>query len=391
MFSINEMFWPAAIALAWVVGELSFRWISLPRISSYGITGFAMAASQGEILGDPSGQVVAQMANVAFALILFELGYRINLRWLRHNYWLGVTSLVESIGTFAAVFFVANAFSMSLTSSLMLAALAMSTSPAAVLRVANDTRSTGQITERLLHLTAFNTVLTVFVFKIVLGYWMLESAVSIPQAAWHSVMVLFISASVGVLFGVVVPGLLRLIDNRGRNSTVAFAITVILLTSLTHILGFSSLIAALAFGLVARHRRVVLTQTQRNFGALGDVLTVVLFVFVAASLDWKHVSDGLGIALAVIVCRFLIKTASAALFARPSGIGWRKGALTGLAMMPMSAFVMLLLEQTKYLELDVMNQVAGLAAIVLLLEIIGPVMTQRALMLAGEANQKEGD
>ena len=365
MFSINEMFWPAAIALAWVVGELSFRWISLPRISSYGITGFAMAASQGEILGDPSGQVVAQMANVAFALILFELGYRINLRWLRHNYWLGVTSLVESIGTFAAVFFVANAFSMSLTSSLMLAALAMSTSPAAVLRVANDTRSTGQITERLLHLTAFNTVLTVFV--------------------------LFISASVGVLFGVVVPGLLRLIDNRGRNSTVAFAITVILLTSLTHILGFSSLIAALAFGLVARHRRVVLTQTQRNFGALGDVLTVVLFVFVAASLDWKHVSDGLGIALAVIVCRFLIKTASAALFARPSGIGWRKGALTGLAMMPMSAFVMLLLEQTKYLELDVMNQVAGLAAIVLLLEIIGPVMTQRALMLAGEANQKEGD
>ena len=69
----------------------------------------------------------------------------------------------------------------------------------------------------------------------------------------------------------------------------------------------------------------------------------------------------------------------------------RKGALTGLAMMPMSAFVMLLLEQTKYLELDVMNQVAGLAAIVLLLEIIGPVMTQRALMLAGEANQKEGD
>ena len=390
MISINEIFWPAAIALAWVVGELSFRWLALPRISSYGITGFAMAVSQGELPNDPSGQVVAQMAHFAFALILFELGYRINLRWLRHNYWLGVTSLVESVGTFVAVFFVAKAFSMSLTSSLMLAALAMSTSPAAVLRVANDTRSTGQITERLLHLTAFNTVLTVFVFKIVLGYWMLESAVSIPQAAWHSIMVLFVSASVGVLFGVAVPGLLHLIDNRGRNSTVAFAIALLLLTSLTHALGFSPLIAALVFGLVARHRRIVLTQAQRNFGTLGDVLTVVLFVFVAASLDWKHVSDGFWIALAVIACRFLVKTASATAFARPSGIGWRKGALTGPAMMPMSVFVILLLEQTKHLELDVINQVVGIATIVLLLEIIGPVMTQRALMLAGEANQKEG-
>ena len=43
--------WPAAIALAWIAGEIAYRWASLPRISSYGIAGFAMAAgcSDGEL------------------------------------------------------------------------------------------------------------------------------------------------------------------------------------------------------------------------------------------------------------------------------------------------------------------------------------------------------
>ena len=38
------------------------------------------------------------LADVAFGLILFELGYRINLRWLRTNPWIGVSGLVEVAG-----------------------------------------------------------------------------------------------------------------------------------------------------------------------------------------------------------------------------------------------------------------------------------------------------
>jgi hypothetical protein len=36
------------------------------------------------------------LADLAFGLILFELGYRINLRWLRTNPWIGVSSLAEA-------------------------------------------------------------------------------------------------------------------------------------------------------------------------------------------------------------------------------------------------------------------------------------------------------
>lgn len=387
---LTAIAWPAAIAIAWIAGEVGFRWFSLPRISGYGIAGFFMAASQGGFLADPSGAPVALLADFAFALILFELGYRINLHWLRANPWLGVTSLVEAAGSFAAVLVVARGFAVPLVPSLLLSSLAMATSPAAVLRVVNELKSSGQVTERLLHLSAFNCVLAVVVFKGVIGYWVLARAGNVFQAIWSSLVVVAVSAGIGTTFGVAVPGFLRGFGSVNRNATVAFAAAALLLTALTHAFQFSPLLAALAFGIVARHRRVILSQAQRNFGALGDLLTVLLFVFVAASLEWKQVLTGSALALAVVAARLAVKTAGTTMFARFSGITWRKGALTGLAMTPMSVFAILLLEQTRHLKLEALGEVAGVAAIVLLLEVFGPLVTQRALIWAGETHHRNG-
>ena len=387
---LNELAWPAAIAIAWIAGEAAHRWVSLPRISSYGIAGFLMAATQGGFLANPAGSPVALLANFAFALILFELGYRINLRWLSVNPWLGVTSVLESAGTFAAVYYIAQWYGAPLISALLLAALAMSTSPAAVLRVVNELKSSGQVTERVLHLAAFNCVLAVLVFKGVLGYSAAtKSGITFPML-WDSIVVILVSAGTGVLFGVAVPALLRSIGPVSRNATVGFAVAALLLTTLTHALKFSPLLAALVFGLVARHRRVTFSQAKGNFGALGDLLTVLLFVYVAATLNWEQVRAGGELALAVLGARLAVKTFATTLLSRVSGISWRKGMLTGLAMTPMSVFVILLLEQSRHVKPGGIEEIAGIAAIVLLLEIIGPVITQRALIWAGETHEPEG-
>lgn len=385
---LDSIAWPLALAIAWLAGEVGHRGLGLPRISSYGLAGFFLATAQGGFLPDPSGGPVAMLANFALALILFELGYRINLRWLLTNPWLGVTSIVESAASFAAVFFVARAFALELLPALLLAALAMPTSPAAVLRVSNDLRSSGQVTERTLHLSAFNCVLAIIAFKAILGYGLALGEGGLFLAAWNSIVVVLVSAGIGVLFGVAVPGLLRATGSLARNATVAFALALLLLTVFTHALKFSPLLAALSFGLVARHRRVVLSQAQRNFGALGDLLTVLLFVFVAARLDWLEVMDGMLLGLAIVAARLLCKLAGLSLFARVSGITWRKGILTGIALMPLSAFAVLLLEQTRHLGIGLVEELAGLAALVFLLEIFGPMATQWALRLAGEAQQE---
>lgn len=383
----SSLAWPLALAIAWIAGEFGHRWTGLPRISIYGLVGFLLANGQIGLL--PESDSITLLANIAFGLILFELGYRINLRWLRSNPWLGVTSLVEATATFAAVFYVAQAFAMPFIPSLLLSSLAMATSPAAVLRVVNELRSSGQVTERILHLSAFNCVLAVFTFKVVVGLWVFQSTGDILHSLWNSLIVLLVSAALGGLFGVALPALLARLDKSERDATVAFAIALIILVALTHALKFSPVPAALAFGLMARHRRVALSQAERNFGALGNLLTVLLFVFMASTLEWGMVIAGAGLALVLLVVRFAVKTLSVAAFSHLSGITWRKGVLTGVALTPLSAFVILLLEQTRHLGIGLIDELTALAAITLLLEVIGPVVTQWALVLAKEVPDRE--
>lgn len=384
---IANLAWPFAVALAWVAGELGHRWIGLPRISVYGLVGFGLGHTQLGLLPSADSGTGILLANVAFGLILFEFGYRINLRWLRTNPWIGATGVLESMATFVAVYAAAVGFGMPLLASLLLASLAMSTSPAAIMRVVNEQRGSGQVTERVLHLTAVNCVLAVFVFKVIVGFWTFQTSGSVWLAVYNSLILLSVSAGLGAAFGLGVPALLRQFGRLTRDATVGFAIGVVLLVAITHTFKFSPVLAALTFGLIARHRRVVLNQAQRNFGALGDLLTIVLFVFVATTIAWHRVWTGFGLALVLIVVRLATKVFVVGALARVSGISWRKGVLTGLAMAPISVFVILLLEQARFLGIDLVDQLAPLAAATLLLELIGPVVTQRALILAGECSE----
>jgi len=386
-----DLAWPMTVALAWVVGEAGHRWAGLPRISLYGVVGFILGSPQLGLLPSATFGTVMLVANAAFGLVLFEFGYRINLRWLRTNPWIGVTAVLESALTFGAVYALALAFDMPLLTALLLASLAMSTSPAALMRVVNEQRSSGQVTERVLHLTAVNCLLAVFSFKVIVGFWTFQTSGDILQAISNSVVVLAVSTGLGAAFGVGVPALLRRLGRLSSDATVGFAIAVILLVAITHTLKLSPVLASLTFGFVARHRRVVLNPTRRNFGALGELLSIVLFVFVATTISWQRVWAGLGLGLLLLLVRMLVKVAAVGGLAHVSGISWRKGVLTGLAMAPMSVFVILLLEQDRYLGINLVDQLAPLAAATLILELIGPVVTQRALMLAGErAEPAEG-
>ena len=167
--------------------------------------------------------------------------------------------------------------------------------------------------------------------------------------------------------------------------TVAYALAVVLLIALAHALRLSPLLAALAFGVLARETRVQLLHTQRDFGSLGRLLSLFLFVYVASLIRWPEVWPTLGLALVVIAVRAGSKVLCNVLVARPSGITVRKGVLTGLALMPMSAFAILLLEQNRLYGFAPGEAVFGvMSAMMLLQELLGPWVTQRSLVAARE-------
>ena len=169
-----------------------------------------------------------------------------------------------------------------------------------------------------------------------------------------------------------------------RDGTLAFALAVVLLVAITSVLPLSPVLAALTFGLVARHRRISLSPAQRNFGVLGDLLTVLMFFFVATKVQVEHVSGGIALGLLLVLVRAVVKVAVCTLFARVSGISARKGALSGLALTPMAVFAIILMEQTRWIGVDLFDSLAPLAAVMLLLDVAGPILTQRAVVWANE-------
>jgi Kef-type K+ transport system membrane component KefB len=383
----GELAWPAVIALAWIAGEFGQRW-KIPRIATYALLGFLCARGMSGAFAIRSSPAGTLLANVTFGLILFEFGYRINLRWFRMNPWLAATGLLDVVLSFVAVYAVCRTFGTAVISSLLIASMAAATSPASLTRVVNELRSAGQVTERALHLTAFNCLCALFAFKFIVGFWTFDTSGDVLKALSNSAVLVLVSAGLGAAFGSGMPAILRITGRTTADATLAFALAVVLLVGITHLLGFSPLVASLAFGLVARHRRVTLSQTQRNFGVLGDLLVVFLFTYIAATVDWQRVLAGAALGGALVVVRAAAKVVAITVLAKPSGTTWKKGMLTALAMSPLSTFVVLLVEDTRNVGIDLIDTIAPVAAATLLLLWLGPLATQAALILAGEVQEQ---
>lgn len=383
---LQHIAWPLVLLLAWLVGErLQALW-QVPRVSTYVAVGLlgGLLDLPG-LTNDLPG--LSFLANVALSLVLFELGYRINLRWFRHNPWVLAVGLVESFLTFGLIYWASGWFGLPPDVRLMVAALSVSASPAGIVRVANELRGAGQVTERVMHLCAINCLVAVMLVKLVMGYWHISTSGDWGAAALGSVYALALSVALGGLVGVVVPWLWRTQALHSPALTVVFALAVLLITTAAHGLMLSPLLVALTFGIVARERRVHLTSAQRDFGSIGELLGVFLFVYVASLIHWPDVWGSVLLAVVLLSIRVASKVLCNLSVARLSGISWRKGWLSGLALTPMSAFAILLLLQSQDHGFAPAPAVfAAMAALMALQELIGPWVTQRSLVAARETH-----
>lgn len=385
VWEMKNAVWPAALAVAWLAGELMFRRASVPRVVTYAVAGFVLG--QWQLADQAVGSLDLRLAaNVALGLFLFELGCRVNLGWFRHNPILLLTGIVESLGTFAVAAWAMLALGLPTESSLLIAALSVATSPATVLRVAQETKSAGQLTERMMHLTAINTAISILLLKALIGYGH-AAAGDLDTAVWSSLAVFGGSILLGIVFGLATPWLLAQVSGSRRSAPALLAIAVVLVVTIADAAAMSPLLSALAFGVTLRRRSTVTTLAERGFGVLADLFALFLFVYSASLLDWQATITGFVLGTVLLLVRLVVKTGVAGAFAHASGTTVRKGMLTGLALTPLSALPILLAEHTQtYGYMIETHSLVAISAMVLLLDLFGPFATRVALGAAGEAH-----
>ena len=324
--------------------------------------------------------------DLALGLVLFDLGRRMDLKWMRRDWTLPAAGLAESVLSFAAVFAVLLAFDFRPVYAGLAAAIAMATSPAVVLLTVHDTRSEGQVTERALNMVALNGLLASIITTILLGSAHYEARLDVETAVLHPVYLFLGSLVLGAMMAKAARMIAAAVE---KDREVHFSLVtglVVAAVGLATLLKLPVILALLAFGLFSRNDERGYDLLNVNLAPIGRLLYIVLFVITGASLPLSVLATAGGVALAIIAARTAGKMAGIFLVAPLGGLRLRQAGGLGLALLPMSSLALLLHHDiARHLPEFSRGEVsAAFLGAVILMEIVGPLAVQWGLTLAGE-------
>lgn len=386
---------PAALAVAILalvaaaLGEGAAR-LRLPRLFGYvgagalfGAGGYVLRLLQLEELPSPTLKFTLEFAA---AVILFDLGQRVSFGWVRRNPALLGASVVESGLSFALVFMAMRYFDIEAWTAAVIASIAMATSPAVVLAVTRETRAQGQITERTLLLTALNSIYAVMLSTLLLGLVRdqqgARSVEIVLQPAYLIVGSLAVAALGARLFLWVLSFIGR--DRAGQILVMLSVVWVVFATAVA--LRLSPLLALLACGAFVRTFDTSRRLTATEFGLASGIALVLLFALSAAMVDIELLFVSWPPVLALLAVRVVAKAFGVAALGPLSGITLKKGMLSGLALMPMSALALMLIHQVSEWNPQIAQQTtAVLLPSVLIMQLAGALALAQILRRGGEA------
>lgn len=379
-----------ALLFAGLVGEGLARFTRLPRVCGYSLAGLLLGPS---VLGWFGAHDIVSfriVIELALALLLFELGNRVDLNWFRTNPWIIPASLAEASLTFIGTCVVLRLFDATPGFAATVGAIAIGTSPTVVMRVATELRAEGQVTQRLYVLTAFNVLYSVILSKLILGGMHGAFRNDWIAAVFHPAYLLLGSLMMGAVIAVAFRMLRRFFDLSDEQAVVILFGLLLLSVSLLQAFVLPTMLAPLLAGVMLKNSDRRPLQWPRQFGSVGAVLVILLFVLTGATLTVEALTAGAAAAVAVIAVRVLGKGVGIALFGTVSGLSRRQALALAVAMLPMSAVAFLLVDDISNLYPEFGAQVGAVVlCMVAVLQLVGPIGVQWALRFSNETNERK--
>jgi Kef-type K+ transport system membrane component KefB len=380
--------WSILLALAAAAGHLVNRYTGMPKVVGYSLVGaFAgLAGFSGAVW--PLQGIGLFLLELGVAVVLFEAGGRIPLRWFRHNPMVLVQSLAESALTFLLVYWVLGKLGMGRMVAESLALLAMAASPAVLSRVVMDTQAAGPVTERALVLSTLSTLYALTLCSARAG--MLPRGESDLTGTLYPVLVVLgLSVVVGAALALTLRTALRVMSPTSENTAILLLALIAAGAALAANFGGSAPLAALLGGMLLKQLNPRPWSWPRQMGTASSMLTMLMFVLVsvvAAQADWSRPVTGL--VLALVAARMLAKIAGVAIGNAGSGASWKQALWVGCAMSPMSSVALLLVSQYVAASGPLGRQMASVALpAILLMELLGAVLATVAIYRAGESSK----
>jgi Kef-type K+ transport system membrane component KefB len=386
--SMPTLAWSLVLAAAAAAGYLVQRFTGLPKVAGYSVVG-AVAGFAG--FADAAWPLTGNalfLLELGIAVVLFEAGARISLRWFRHNPMVLVQSLAETVLTFGGVYWLLRTLGVHPDAAEPLAIVAVAASPAVLTRVVMDTRAAGPVTERAIVLSTLNTLYALTVGSALAGIVDGERGL-LADTLYPVFALLGMSLVVAALLGLAMRSALRVMSPTSESTSMLLLALIAASTALASLVGGSAALAALLAGLLLKHLNPRPWVWPRQLGTAASLLTMLMFVLVstvAAHNPWGAAS--LVLVLGLVVMRTLAKLSGVLLASFGSGLKLSQALWVGCAMSPMSSVAMLLASQFAATSALHGATITGVALpAILLMEVLGAVVATLALYRAGESSK----
>jgi Kef-type K+ transport system membrane component KefB len=374
------------LLVAGMLGGEAARQLRLPRVIGYVLVGFALAPLARALEIGPLLDEARFFVDIALGLVLFDLGRRMDLAWLKRDWTLAATAVAESLLASGLVFAALHYLGYPPVEAGIAAAIAMATSPAVVLLVAQDARAEGQVTERAFTLVALNSLVASVLVTMLMASVHYEVKLDLDTAVLHPLYLFAGSLALGGALAALARGIAGLVERSPELHFTLLAGFVVAAVGLAQAGKLSVILSLLAFGLFARNEGRGHDLLAVDLGRASRLFYVVLFVITGASLPVESLqAAGLG-ALAFAGARAVGKVAGVMLFAPLGGLRFRQAAGLAAALLPMSSLALLLQHDVARLYPSFGQDLAAVVlGAVIVMELAGPLAVQWGLRFAGES------
>ncbi len=371
-------------------GFMAHHWRWLPSITGFMLVGFLIGPNAMALVSYEGLANSRIVVDVALGLILYRLGLSLDIKALAQDRALMAISLVESTLTFGVVYYGLAWVGIVGLPAAVIAAVAISSSPAVLIHVAHELGASGPVTQRAQSLVALNNLIAFLVFAALLPALYTEGQAPPDTVFWAPLYSLVGSTLLGAVAGL----MLHFTARRFKGATqyhLALVIGAVVLTlGAALMLQLSALFAPLVLGIVVRgiERKDLISDME--FGPAFELFFIALFVYAGANLHVAEMVHYAPAAAVFVIGRMLAKwlgvMGTSFAFRLPAS----QSATTGLLLLPMAGLAIGLVNTT--VELFPMH--GGIVSSIVLagvavMETVGPPIASRALQWSGDPLEED--
>lgn len=370
-------------------GKLAQKF-KIPTVTGYILCGLVLGPSVFNFISSEVYYSLNFVNELALGMLALSVGTELHYRVFKA---FGKNLIMMSLGntllTGMIVSFLTWLAGMPIQQALILGPLAMSVAPSGVVSVIKEKRAQGEMTQNLLGLVAFDNLLTILTFGIMVAFVQSfgnEATSGIALVGMVLLDILF-AFLIGIISGLFVSYFIR--GNATNDKLLVLIVAALLFNSgIASVFELSPILTNLTAGVAISN----LTSRKVLLATLLDRIELPIFILfltlAGAHLDVAILGQVGIIGMAYILARFLGKYLGILLFSSLTGISKAVRYRLGLGLLPHAGVAIGLASIAERTLPQVSGAITGVVLTgVVVFEIIGPLLLGKSLDAVGETGQ----